>query len=222
MADLALLIPMLGRAHRVTPLVKSIRNATTVPHSIVFVCTEGDQEVISAVQAEDDVELYVIPPNERGDYAKKINVGYAVTTAPHLFLGADDLNFVRGWYEAARKHLLRDRIGVVGTQDKANQRVRRGLHATHSLVARSYVEEFGTIDEPGKVLHEGYLHEFVDDEFVQTAKIRRAFAFEHRSVVEHLHPTVGKAAWDPLYQAQAHRMRTDRKLFTERQKLWAT
>ena len=222
MADLALIIPMLGRPHRVEPLVESIRHGTAVDHTIVFVCTEGDDEVIHAVQSQEDVQMYVIPPNERGDYAKKINLGYAVTTEPHLFLGADDLNFVRGWYEAARKHLLRDRIGVVGTQDKANHRVRRGLHATHSLVARSYVEEFGTIDEPGKVLHEGYLHEFVDDEFVQTAKVRRAFAFEHRSVVEHLHPTVGKADWDDTYQAQAVRMKTDRKLFIQRQKLWTT
>ena len=111
---------------------------------------------------------------------------------------------------------------MVGTQDKANQRVRRGLHATHSLVTRAYVDEHGTIDEPGKVLHEGYLHEYVDDEFVQTAKVRRAFAFEQRSVVEHLHPTVGKADWDPLYEAQTHRMKADRRVFIERQKLWAT
>ena len=222
MAELALIIPMLGRAHRVGPLIESIRSATTVDHKILFVCTEGDQEVIDAVEAQPDVEFDVIAPNERGDYAIKINHGYSITDEPHLFLGADDLAFHRGWYEAARKHLARDRINVVGTQDKANHRVRRGLHATHSLVTRSYVDEFGTIDEPGKVLHEGYLHEFVDDEFVQTAKVRRAFAFEHRSVVEHLHPSVGKAEWDLLYQAQGARMRADRRVFIERQKLWTT
>jgi hypothetical protein len=44
-----------------------------------------------------------------------------------------------------------------------------GRHSTHSLVTRDYVERFGTIDEAGVVLHEGYPHEFVDDEFVQTA-----------------------------------------------------
>lgn len=223
MADVALLIPMLTRPHRVGPLVASIRSATIVPHVIVFVCTEGDDEVIAAVEAVRDlhtgVQLYVIAPNERGDYAKKINLGYAVTTEPHLFLGADDLRFHRGWYEAAANR-LRNGIHIVGTQDKANRRVRQGLHATHSLVTREYIERWGTIDEPGKVLHEGYLHEFVDDEFVETAKTREAFAFEHRSVVEHLHPTVGKAPWDPLYEAQRHRMNSDRRVFMERRKLW--
>ena len=215
---------MLGRAHRVWPLVESIHAATTVDHTIVFVCTNTDQEVIETVEAVEAVDprvrFEILNPNERGDYAKKINHGYEVTDEPHLFLGADDLYFHRGWYEAARKHLTRDRIHVVGTQDKANHRVRRGLHATHSLVTRTYVDGFGTIDEPGKVLHEGYLHEFVDDEFVETAKKRRAFAFEHRSVVEHLHPTVGKADWDDTYKAQEHRMKVDRRVFMQRRKLW--
>lgn len=220
MADLVVIVPMLTRPHRVEPLVDSVRRHTTVPHTILFVCTEGDDEVIHAVQAEDDVRLEVLPPNQRGDYAKKINHGYRVTDEPYLFLGADDLRFHRGWFEAAVKPMSRSGIGVVGTQDKANRRVKQGRHATHSLVSRDYVDRFGTIDEEGKVLHEGYLHEFVDDEFVETAKARKAFAFEHRAVVEHLHPTVGKAMWDPLYNAQGARMKQDRRVFNERRKLW--
>lgn len=220
MAEVVLIIPMLTREHRVDPLIDSIRAATTVEHTILFVCTQGDQAVIDAVEARPDVQFDVIAPNERGDYAKKINHGYSITDEPFLFLGADDLRFHRGWFEIARKAMSRPGIGVVGTQDRANQRVRQGRHATHSLVSREYVDLFGTIDEDGKVLHEGYLHEFVDDEFVETAKKRKAFAFEHRSVVEHLHPTVGKAPWDPMYKAQESRMRVDRRLFTERRRLW--
>lgn len=211
---------MLTRAHRVDPLIESIRHATTVDHTIVFICTEGDTDVIAAVAAHDDVRLEVIPPNERGDYAKKINHGYRVTDEPALFLGADDLRFHRGWFETASRHFRHPHVGVVGTQDRANHRVRRGLHATHPLVARSYVQRYGTIDEDDLVLHEGYLHEFVDDEFVETAKARKAFVFEHHSIVEHLHPTVGKAPWDPLYQAQGARMRQDRAVFNARRPLW--
>jgi glycosyltransferase involved in cell wall biosynthesis len=219
-AEVVLIIPMLTRPHRVDPVIGSIQSATTVDHTILFVCTEGDQDVIDAVEAHSDVRLSVIPPNQRGDYAIKINHGYSITDEPFLFLGADDLRFHRGWYEAARRHFNRRDIGVVGTQDKANRRVRQGRHATHSLVSREYVDVCGTIDESRKVLHEGYLHEFVDDEFVETAKKRKAFAFEHRSVVEHLHPTVGKAQWDPMYKAQTQRMRADRRVFMERRKLW--
>ncbi len=220
MAEVVLIIPMLTRAHLVDPLIKSIQAATTVEHTILFVCTQGDQAVIDAVEGHPEVQFDVLAQNKRGDYAKKINHGYSITDEPFLFLGAIDLRFHRGWYEAARKAMNRPGIGVVGTQDRANQRVRQGRHATHSLVSREYVDLFGTIDEDGKVLHEGYLHEFVDDEFVETAKKRKAFAFEHRSVVEHLHPTVGKAPWDPMYKGQENRMRVDRRVFAERRKLW--
>ena len=95
-----------------------------------------------------------------------------------------------------------------------------GRHATHSVVSRRYAEDHGTIDHPGAVLHEGYLHEFVDDEFVGTAKSRGAFVFEHASVVEHLHPAVGKAPMDAMYAAQGSRMRIDRRTFLQRQHLW--
>lgn len=217
--ELVIIVPMLHRSHRVDPLIESIREATDVEHRVMFVGTLGDVAVIDAITRHDDVDLELIEPNTVGDYAKKINHGYRATTEPYLFLGADDLRFHPGWFQAAVRHMSA-RVGVVGTQDRCNTRVKRGVHATHSLVARSYVDAHGTIDEPGKVLHEGYVHEFVDDEFIATAKRRHAFLFEHRSVVEHLHPMVGKAPWDPMYAAQRTRMVVDRATFQQRQRLW--
>jgi hypothetical protein len=104
------------------------------------------------------------------------------------------------------------RIGVVGTQDLCNGRTLRGEHATHFLVRRSYMLERGTVDERGKIFHEGYPHEYVDDELVGTARARGAWAFAEASIVEHLHPSVGKAPLDPLYEQQRARMRRGQRL----------
>lgn len=223
--DLVVIVPVLMRAHRVRPFLESLHAGTVEPHRVVFVATRGDRAMIAACQAaalaDPTVRVETIAPNRVGDYARKINHGFNVTTEPFLFCGADDLHFHPGWYTAARAAMRPNRIGVVGTQDLSpTQRAREGSHATHSLVRRSYVERFGTIDEVGKVLHEGYPHEFVDDEFIATAKQRHAFAFAHDSVVEHLHPSWHKAPSDIMYRQAKQRMALGRIVYERRQKLW--
>jgi len=102
----------------------------------------------------------------------------------------------------------------------------RGRHATHPLVRRSYVEEHGTIDEPGKVLHEGYDHQWVDNELVETAKARGAWAFAKNSHVEHLHPFWPdgkggkKGEMDATYEKALSSPRKDMALFRSRRRLW--
>jgi hypothetical protein len=214
--DLVVIVPMLGRAHRVEPLLESIR--ATCQARVVFGVTEGDVDVIAAVVAAGE-QAITHPKRARGDFQYKINQGIAATDEPYVFTGADDLRFHPGWYEAAIAKMT-GRVGVVGTNDLCNQRVMRGEHATHMLVSRDYVERFGTIDEPGKFLHEGYWHEMCDDEAVQTAKRRRAWAFAADSHVEHLHPMAGRAPVDALYAAQGERMQQGRLLFRRRRRLW--
>jgi hypothetical protein len=214
--DLAILVPMLGRAHRVAPLLDSIR--ATCDARTLFLVTPGDDEVCKAV-ADAGGEQLEVQWQDRGDYARKINAGIAATTEPLIFTGACDLHFHRGWLEAATAR-LRPGVGVVGTNDMTNRRTMNGQHATHMLVTRVYVERFGTIDEPGKFFHEGYPHEWVDDEAVGTARYRGAWAHATDSRVEHLHPMGGKAPLDDLYAAQTQRITAGRPLFLERRRLW--
>lgn len=212
----AIIVPMLGRPHRVEPLLESITKATPEPHRVMFVCTPKDS-AIEAVEAAGHIPLLV--ERERcGDYARKIQAGIEATAEPLIFTGADDLDFHPGWLPAAASKIT-DRIGVVGTNDLCNRRVIRGEHATHFLVARWYVEQ-GTIDQPGLLFHHGYAHEFVDDELVGTAKHRKAWASAADSIVEHLHPMVGKAPMDVLYAQQATRIKGSRPLFERRKRLW--
>jgi glycosyltransferase involved in cell wall biosynthesis len=215
-----LLVPVLRRPRNVAPLVRSVRENTPEPHRILFLVTTGDLEEIAAIR-DAGADLLEVPPYPRGDYARKINAGYRASSEPFLFLGADDLAFHPGWLSAALELMADPAIGVVGTQDLApTERARTGQHATHSLVRRSYVDERGTIDRRGEVLHPGYWHEYVDDEFIETARHRGAFAFAFGSVVEHLHPSWGKAPTDELYAQQRRRMTHGRAVYARRRRLW--
>jgi hypothetical protein len=147
----------------------------------------------------------------------KINRAVWQTDEPLIFLGADDIRFRPGWYEAAAAK-LKPGIGLVGTNDLHHPRVVRGRHATHFLATRAYATS-GHIDGPG-LMHDGYHHCFADDELVETARARGAWAMALDSHVEHLHPSWGNAPDDPVYQASYAPFEADRALFRSRRHLW--
>ena len=106
---------------------------------------------------------------------------------------------------------------VIGTNDLHNPSVKRGKHSTHSLIARSYVEERpATADESDPVMWEGYDHQYVDLELIEVAKRRNEFQFAQNAIVEHFHPHWGNARTDPTYKKAFRRTVADRKLYAER------
>lgn len=210
--ELAILVPALRRPQNVAPLLNSALRAAPGAR-VLFICDPDDEPEILAIK--DEGGEHIAPG---GNYAAKINAGVRHTDEPLIFMGADDLRFHPGWLEAATAW-LRGKTEVVGTNDLCNPRVMAGNHSTHSLLTREYAER-GTIDEKGKVLHEGYVHEYVDDEFVQTAIRRSAFSFAEDSIVEHMHPNAGKAEMDDLYAGRGLRMKMGRKVYRRRRRLW--
>lgn len=213
MTDCVVIVPMLGRAHLMDRLRISLATSTDRAR-ILWVVTSGDFDVLDELHGEDHV---ITPPRARGDYAHKINVGVDASDEPLIFTGAIDLHFVPGWLEAAER-LLDEQVRVVGTNDLTNERTAHE-HSTHTLVARDYVDR-GLIDGRPGLLCEDYIHEYVDDELVGTAKKRGAYAHADDSYVEHLHPMAEKAEWDETYLRMRTRMRADRGLFNQRRALW--
>ncbi|WP_373067555.1 glycosyltransferase family A protein [Gemmatimonas sp.] len=218
MADLVILIPALGRPDTIEPVLRSIKQ--TCEATVLFLLTVGDYAVETEVHRL-GAESLRSRPRATGDYANKINTGFHATTEPFVFLGATDLRFHPGWWEAAFAVLQHPaNVGVVGTNDLNSRRGPRRQHSTHSVVRRSYVDEFGTIDEPGLILHEGYVHEHCDDEMIGTAKFRSQYHWCEGSVVEHLHPVWGKAPNDAMYAASEKRMGRSRPIYNKRKNLW--
>ena len=216
-------IPVLGRPHRAATIAASVHDNTTLPHRLVFVCTEGDDDQIRAcVEAlGDDDGVLFIDAGHTGEYARKINLAFQAGDEPFVFLGADDLEFQPGWDVAALEVADQTGAGVVGTNDQANSAVIAGLHSTHSLVRRSYIDECGGfVRGEGSVYFEGYSHQFVDNELVATAMARGCYAHAHRSRVIHLHPLWRTAPMDGTYERALADGATDRLLFESRRGLW--
>lgn len=218
---IAILIPVLGRPHRVAPLVESILAASKVTACTpYFLVSPNDELEMVAVDETPGAVLQVMPfEHGPGDYARKMNWGFANTSEPFVFLAADDLRFLPGWAERAVACWYETNACVVGTNDLGSQRVQSGQHSTHTLVSREY-GECGTIDDEKRLLHEGYFHNFVDDEFVQTASYRGTYAQALDCRVEHLHPNWGKAKTDRTYSIGQQHFADDRVLYNKRRALW--
>lgn len=223
MPDVAILVPMLGRPHRVLPLLESIHHAS--PEARVLFCVSPHDKVVQVEIDRRGAERITVPFRDGGDYQRKINAGFDATDEPLIFTGACDLNFHEGWLKRATA-CIEPGVGVVGTNDLANPRVLAGEHSTHSLITREYVERYGIRDEPGvdvpgKVLCELYPHEFCDDELIETARYRGALVHAQDSWVEHDHPNFRPAVRsDPLYARQHIRMRAGRPIYQQRKHLW--
>lgn len=217
---IVVLVPVLDRPHRVQLLVESLA-ASCAPGSAwpYFLLSPGDADEEEAVSASGARYSVMEWEAGRGDYARKMNYGFTATTDEFVFLAADDLTFRPGWAEHAIARHHETGACVVGTNDLGNQRVVKGEHSTHSLVHRDY-GACGTIDDPSKLLHEGYHHNYVDDEFVDTAKWRGTYAHAADSIVEHLHPNWGKAQNDDTYRRGNEHFNDDRAYYIERTRLW--
>jgi glycosyltransferase involved in cell wall biosynthesis len=209
--EVDVLIPVLHRPDNVKVLVDSL-NATTEFATAWFICDPDDVGEIQAVkQSGANVILHA------GSFGEKVNAAYPLTSAPWLLLVGDDVRFLPGWLGHALDIARLFDAQVVGTNDLSNPRVLSGDHATHPLIARSYVDQLGSSwDGPGVVCHEGYRHSFVDDEIVTVAKQRGTFHVALRSHVEHLHPLVGKAKDDNIYRFGEAYSEQDRQLFCAR------
>jgi hypothetical protein len=228
MSAIMVVVPVLGRAKAIRPLIESLRASSSESWYLLFLCSPGDatvEECESHTRDEKNMQTWIVTwtPEVGGDWARKIN--YAATQTyvgedGFYLLGATDLRFHPGWDRAALRVAEETGVGVIGTNDLGNATVMRGHHSTHPLVRGDYAREWGTIDEKGKILHEGYLHQWVDTELCETAMARGQWAFAADSRVEHLHPFWHKGEMDDTYKKALSTTHEDHRLYGKRRRLW--
>ena len=185
--QLATLVPVLRRPHRVQPLINSFLESRT-PGLLVFIVQLDDIDERIVLRNNEFPSMRILTTVNASTWPEKINVGVDQIDADWYLCAADDVHFHKGWWSATRELRDNPQIGVIGTNDMGNPRVIAGEHTTHPLIRRKYIQTYGTIDQPGVAIHEGYRHWYCDDELVLTAKHRDAWAFCDAARIEHLHP----------------------------------
>jgi hypothetical protein len=74
----------------------------------------------------------------------------------------------------------------------------------------------GTMDEVGKLCHEGYDHNYVDVEFIHTAMKRGKWKHEPKCIIEHMHPAWNKGVNDAVYDRGQKNVSADSRLWATR------
>ena len=221
---IAVVVPVLGRPQNAQPLADSLNYATTCDYTLVFVCSPDDKEEIAACIQATPFHGYVMVADWQpcpGDFARKVNLAYAETDADWIFQAADDVTFQPGWDTALLACHERTGALVIGSNDDANPTVKRGHHSTHSLIARSYIDDPGaSMDGPGTVFSTAYAHAYCDNELVQLAKHRGVWAWAGDSHVTHHHWVWGTAPKDETYERGAASMREDGRIYQQRSRMW--
>jgi glycosyltransferase involved in cell wall biosynthesis len=206
MSELAILVPVLRRPHRVAPTIEAFERTAPGAH-LYFVPDPDDDEEIAEINARGGRILLT----HSGGYAEKVNRAVIACDEELIFLGADDLVPQPGWFEAALARLVSG-VQVVGVNDEIP---RSREHATHFLITRAYAELPILTGEPGP-LCELYDHSCTDDELAATARHRGCYAYAAESRVTHLHPDIGTAPLDDVYRKGREKIREDRRLWRSR------
>lgn len=211
--SVAILVPVLGRPHRVRPLVENIQAVTPEPHTIYFCAS--DQPTIDELKRVMGTHVWAV--FDEGDtWPKRINRLFTSTEEPYIFTAADDLLFHEHWLSEAMRAMkgMREE-GVVVVEDMHNP------NGTMALIARTYIMKYGgSADVKGQVMHPGYTHNWSDTELFSVAQSRRLLVRCRTSVVEHLHHEAGKMPWDDTYAKGMEHELEDRMLFRRRRRLW--
>lgn len=213
MHDLVVVVPVLGRPHRVAPLAESLAR-TTDRARLLLVVDSDDIEELAAVEAA-GVDHTVNHDPARRSFACKANDGYRASTEPWLLFCGDDVEFHVGWVENSidEPH----GCSFISTNDLGQPRVMSGIHAVHPIIRRSWIDTHGASwDGPGTVCHEGYRHQYVDDEWTMVAKAAGEYVYAPCARLEHLHPMMGKNTTDATYRIGEVASAADRDLFAAR------
>lgn len=218
---ISIIIPSYGRADKALRVWADASANTLGEVEIIFVVEEEQLGEYDAALFGTDA--YVFANERTKNYAGAVNSAMRCAIGDYIFLAADDLRFHHGWNIPCMHTMLAlPNVKVVGTNDLLNGYVLNGWHATHYLIDRRYLDDPGGVvdGDPGHVLFEGYDHNYTDTEFIGTAKARAAFAPCLSSVVEHMHPSVGKGEHDSTFEKTQANLSTDCDLYFSRRHLW--
>jgi hypothetical protein len=207
----AVLIPSLGRSHRLRTVVQNIRETTPEPHKMMFCVGDPESKAIL-----DELGEWYFDDTDDADkrYVTRMNkLVRGLRGAKTVFFGSDDVLHHSGWLSAALRVMV-DGASVVVVNDMRNR------NGTQALVRFDYLTK-AVFDDASVAFHPGYLHNFADSEMFYTAHRHGAYARAYDSYVEHLHPIFQEGSpleWDKTYTDAMKGWEHDEQLFEARMK----
>jgi hypothetical protein len=214
---LAIIVPVMKRPQNAHPFMASLRMSMSEPRTVYAICDSGDDPTLGAWAGEGAVTL--LCPNG-STFPIKAQYGYEQTRSEWIMLVGDDVRFARGWWtEVMKVACFNPEAQLIATNDMHNPFVTAGVHATHPVIKRSWVDESGASwDGPGHIVHTGYNHAYCDDEWSMKAKMEGVFAPALEARVDHLHPTWQQGPWDDVYALGIDQYGQDGQLYEERRR----
>lgn len=209
-----ILLPSLGRPHRLEEAAQNIHLNTDLDHSILW-CVGG----IASKEVLDEMgEVYVDDtedPDKR--YVTRMNKlihHEVVQKARTVFFGSDDVLHHDGWLRYGLIQMQAMQKAVVVVNDLHNP------NGTQAIVRTDYLPLL-CFDDPMAAFHHGYDHNYADTEQFTTAQKYQQFTRSMDSIVEHLHPifqTNTSRPWDDTYKNAFKHWQEDSVRFWERMK----
>jgi glycosyltransferase involved in cell wall biosynthesis len=215
--NVGIIIPTYNRPQMMKKNVENIFEVTDMSDvDIIFVVEEDDKE---SIEAGHDLDAIVLINQRTRGYAGANNTASRTLTHNYFYTANDDFFFHENWLPPLLE--LSENFGVVSPNDLGNPSSISGTMGTSFLVSRTYLP-LACVDSSGDLFHEGYIHNFCDNEITETAKSHGQFVSCPVSLVEHLHPAFGKSIEGLVYerQADAALFEIDRTRFESRRNLW--
>ena len=210
---IAIFIPTLYRPDKLKRTIKSIQDTSDVHTYVMF--PRDDINTQEVIEHFNNVEYFTDSDPENMRFVRRIQYLYSVTDDDWFLTGADDVVFRDGWLQAAEPYM--NDYSVISFDDMCNPNV----PGTNFLIKRQYIDEqSGVVDSPKTVLHQGYYHNFCDNELIGTAKARNTF-IKCDGKIEHFHHTVGKSENDIIYSMAQAKFHDDAALCHSREHLWS-
>ena len=215
MRKIAVLIPTYKRPQKLRELIESFYANSSVAQ-LYFIVEPDDLETHKELELlfieNPDFKIIIF----RGEYVNAINAGVNFTNEPFVFCGADDILFSPNWDKKLLRIMKCKSVGVTGgIDDWACSR--SGVHISHPLVRREYIQNGSYWQSEGKYLYcPEYKHYQCDIELEQLAWTKGVFKLCNEVTIAHNHYVNHKSEDDETYQRSRKNLKVDTAVYDKR------
>ena len=213
---IAVLIPTYKRSHKLEKLVNNFYECSSLAN-LYFIVEPNDiktLEVLDKLYTKYKFRVFTL----HAEYVEAINQGVSLTSEPFVFCGADDILFSKDWDKKLLKIMEDESVNVTGGIDDWLCS-KSGIHISHPLVRRAYIEGLGSYWGGNQGLYfSGYKHYQCDIELEQLAWTRNCFRLCKEVTIAHNHYINHQVENDETYQKSRKNLKADTDLYNKRKK----